>query len=87
MDKKIGEEPPSNSTDLDGWRQAIADERLNTLRLETIAAAFQDLGARDTDVWNALAKHLSDSIIRMLRGRVGFNHPNKGEDIILVSVP
>ena len=68
------------STDLDGWRQAIENDRLATFRLEAIAAAFQDLGQRDKEVQNALAKHLSDSILKILRQRVGFNHPNRGED-------
>jgi hypothetical protein len=82
LDTRIGEKPPPKSTDLDGWRQAIADDLLRTLRLEAIAAAFQDLGQCDTGVRNALAKHLSDSVLRMLRGRVGFHHPNNGEDIV-----
>jgi hypothetical protein len=83
MDTRIGEGPPLKSDDLGGWQQAIADNRLKTFRLEAIAAAFQDLGQRDIQVRNALAKHLSDSILRMLRKCVGVNHPNKGEDIIL----
>ncbi len=83
MDAMPGEKPPPKSTDLEGWRQAIADGRLRTFRLETIVAALQDLGpTTDSPVRNALAKHLSDSVIKMLRARVGFNHPNQGEDII-----
>jgi hypothetical protein len=82
MDALIGENPPPKSSDLEGWRQAIVDGHLKTLRLEAIAAAFQDLGQRDTRVRNALAKHLSDSILCILRRYVGFNHPNNGEDII-----
>jgi hypothetical protein len=83
MDTPIGDASPPKSTDLDGWRQAIADGCLKAFKLEAIAAAFQDLGQRDTRVQSALAKHLSDSILHMLRSRVGFNHPNRGEDIIL----
>jgi len=71
MDTRIGEGPPLKSDDLGGWQQAIADNRLKTFRLEAIAAAFQDLGQRDIQVRNALAKHLSDSILRMLRKCVG----------------
>lgn len=71
------------STDLDGWRQAIADNRLREFRLEAIAAAFQDLGGRDKRVQETLAKHLNDAILKILRPRVGFHHPNRGEDIIL----
>jgi hypothetical protein len=82
MDIQTGDEDPPKSTDLDGWRKAIADNRLKTFRLEVIAAAFQDLGTTDPQVQHALTKHLSDSIIRMLRRKVGFNHPNQGEDII-----
>ncbi|HEX3880488.1 MAG TPA: hypothetical protein VHW24_26080 [Bryobacteraceae bacterium] len=82
MRTRIGEDSPPDSNDLEGWRQAIVDKRLGTLRLESIAAAFQDLAARDTMVRNGLAKHLSDAILRILRGRVGVNHPNRGEDII-----
>jgi len=73
---------PPKSTDLDGWRQVIEKEQLGTFRLEAIAAAFQDLGQRDKKVQNALAKHLSDAIMKILRQRVGFHHPNLGEDII-----
>jgi hypothetical protein len=82
MDNRTGEEEPPKSTDLDGWRQAIADDRLRVFRLEALAAAFQDLGGRDTRVRHALAKHLSDSIVHMLRGKVGFNYPDEGRDII-----
>jgi hypothetical protein len=83
MQTKSGGEPPPKSDDLDGWREAIAAKRLHAFRLEALAAAFQDLGPRDNAVRNALAAHLNDSLTRMLRKRVGFNHPNKGEDIIL----
>ena len=84
MDTQIGEEPPE-STDLDGWRQAIAANRLKVFRLEALAAAFQDLGGRDAAVRHALTKHLSDAVLHMLRKRVGFNHPNEGWDIIFRS--
>jgi hypothetical protein len=83
MDTPIGEGSQPKSTDLDGWRRAVADGSLKTFKLEAIASAFQDLGKRDTQLRNVLAKYLSDSILHMLRRRVGFNHPNNGEDIIL----
>lgn len=84
MKNGSAEKPPPKSTDLEGWRRAIAEGQLRHFRLEAIAAAFQDLGLfTDRDVRNALTKHLSDSIMGMLRKRVGFNRPNKGEDIIL----
>lgn len=75
-----GDPPPS--TDLEGWRQAMADGRLRKFRLETIAAAFQDLGEKDLRVREDLAKHLSGAIIGMLRKRVDVRKPNGGEDII-----
>ncbi|MGH6710669.1 MAG: helix-turn-helix domain-containing protein [Bradyrhizobium sp.] len=74
-------DPPS-STDLEGWRGAIADGRLRKFRLETIAGAFQDLGEADLRVRQDLAKHLSGAIIGMLRKRVDPKKPNGGEDII-----
>ena len=83
MGQGLDEDSAPISTDLAGWRRAIADACLKVFRLEAIAAAFQDLGQRDHEVRQALAKHLSDSILRILRKHVGFNHPNKGEDIIL----
>src|ERR1039458_8329843 len=82
MDTGIGEEPPPKPSDLDGWRQAVGDGRLRTLKLQAIAAAFQDLGQCDIKLRNALAKHLSDAILRILRKYVGVNHPNRGEDIM-----
>lgn len=75
-----GDPPPS--TDLEGWRQAIAGGRLRKCRLETIAAAFQDLGETDLRVREDLAKHLSGAIMGMLRKRVDTKKPNGGEDII-----
>lgn len=82
MDTRTGEDSSPRSNDLDGWRQAIADNQLRLFRLEEIVAAFQDLGSRDKEVQHALAKYLSDTILRILRGLVGSNHPNRGEDII-----
>jgi len=81
MDTQIGEEPPE-STDLPGWRKAIAANRLKSFRLEALAAAFQDLGGSNVVVRDALTQHLSDAVLHMLRKRVGFNHPNEGWDII-----
>jgi hypothetical protein len=83
MDMQTGEEVPPKSTDLPGWRQAIAADRLKLFRLEALAAAFQDLGNCDHQIQHVLAKHLSDSILRLLRKHVGMNKPNQGEDIIL----
>lgn len=82
MDTGIGEDSSPKSNDLEGWRKAIASERLAAFKLEEIAAAFQVLRGRDKQVQNALAEYLSLSILRILRRRVGSNHPNRGEDII-----
>jgi hypothetical protein len=83
MDMGSGEDSSPKSTDLEGWRRAIADGHLASFKLEEIAAAFQVLHERDKQVQNALAEYLSLSIYRILRRRVGSNHPNRGEDIIL----
>lgn len=82
MVKTLSGTPP-DPNDLEGWRQAIADSRLKSFRLESIAAAFQDLGCADMSVHNTLTRHLSDALTRMLRKRVDFHHPNDGKDIIL----
>lgn len=82
MGTKAGDETPPKSTDLAGWREAIDAGRLKSFRLEALASAFQDLGHRDAQVRRALAKHLSDSVLGLLRRRVGINKPNQGEDII-----
>src|SRR6185437_11136185 len=61
----------------------IEEGRLKHFRPEDIAAAFQDLGYRDKQVQNDLAKHLSDIIIGILRRRVSFGWPDQGRDIIM----
>ena len=83
METGTHEDSPPGSNDLNGWRDAIRDDRLSNFRLESVVAAFQDLGGRDVDVRNALAKHLSKSLLGILRRHVGFHHPNQGNDIIL----
>jgi DNA-directed RNA polymerase specialized sigma24 family protein len=75
-----GDPPPS--TDLEGWREAIAKGRLRKFRLEAIAAAFQDLGEADQRVRQDLMKHLSGAIIGMALKRVDVKKPNGGKDII-----
>lgn len=77
------EEPPPRSTDLDGWRRAVADGRLGDFKMESIVAAIQDLGPNtDKNVLNPLLLHVSDTMMRILRKRVGKNHRNQGEDIV-----
>ena len=59
MDASIGEDPPPDSTDVAGWRQAIADGRFRRFPLEAIAAAIQDLRPnRDGGLISALVKEL-----------------------------
>ncbi len=85
MDTNSDEEAPPKPADLSGWRAAISDGRLAQCRLEDIVAAIQTFGlgpVTDKAVINALAKHLSDSMMRLLRARVGRNHRNGGLDII-----
>lgn len=76
------EDSSPKSTDVEGWLQAVRDDILRGFRLESIAQAFQDLGARDSVLRNTLARHLSRSILGILRPRIGFHHPNQGEDIM-----
>jgi hypothetical protein len=83
---KTAERPAPKSTDLAGWHQAVAENRLGCLKLEAITAAFQDLrrrSDREDYVEQALIKYLSDSILRTLRKHVGTNHPDGGREIIL----
>src|ERR1019366_108204 len=83
MDTSTNEEPPPRSTDLAGWRQAVADGRFRNFKMEAIIAAIQDLGLKtDKFVLNPLVLHASDTILRILRWKVGRNHHNEGEDII-----
>lgn len=83
MHRATDEDPPPKSTDLEGWRRAVTEGRHTGFRPEDIVAAIQDLGpCADKTVLNALAKHLSDALLPILRARVGLNHPNRGEDII-----
>lgn len=83
MDTLIEHEPPPDSTDLEGWRSAVADGRFREFPMEAVVAAIQDLGP-DTDklVLNPLALHASDTFTRILRARIGKHHPNEGVDII-----
>ena len=81
MDTKTGGGSPPAPQDLDGWRNAIAEDRLKLFRPEALVCAFQDLGKRDKDVKHALAKHLSGVIVKILGKRVAFTRHNR-EDII-----
>lgn len=82
MDQVPGRKPPPASTDADRWRDAIADGSVATFRVEALVAAFQDLGPSADAVRKAIAKQLSDRMLRILRHFVGVNNPNGGDDII-----
>jgi hypothetical protein len=82
MAKGITGDSSPKSNDLDGWKAAVAAGHLRSFRLESIAAAFQDLGNQDNGLRERLAKHLSDSILGILRPRVSYNQPNGGWDIV-----
>ena len=46
-------------------------------------ATIQDLGpCADKAILNALAQHLSDALLRILRQLISVNHPNRGVDLI-----
>lgn len=76
-------EPPLGPTDAAGWQAAVRDGSYRDCRLEDVVVALQDLRASlDKPTELALAKHLSDSMLGILRGMVGLHHRNKGEDII-----
>ena len=79
------EDAPPASSDLEGWRRAVAQGQLGLFRPEALLCAVQDLGPdADPRVLNPIAKHLSDIITKMARGYFGTNKPNKGEEIILL---
>jgi DNA-directed RNA polymerase specialized sigma24 family protein len=83
MAANIPKDLPPKSTDVEGWRQVVVEERCCHFPFEAIVAALQDLGPNtDKAVRNGLAKYLSDSIYTLLRRNVGHNHPNDGQDII-----
>jgi hypothetical protein len=79
------EDSPPASSDVEGWRRAIARGQLSAFRPEDLLCAVQDLGP-DTDpkVMNPIAKQLSDIIMKMARRHIGTNKPNQGQDIILL---
>ncbi len=83
METHTGEDATPRSTDLDAWRQAVTAGRFRNFKMEDIIAAIQDLGpGTDKGVLNPLVLHVSDTIVRILRSRVGRNNRNEGESII-----
>jgi DNA-directed RNA polymerase specialized sigma24 family protein len=82
MDHKAGEDAPP-PTDLAGWRRAVGNGCFRAFRMESVVAAIQDLGpTADKTVINPLVLHVSDTITRLLRGKIGRNHRNEGEHMI-----
>ena len=82
MDHRTSEDAPP-STDLAGWRGAVGNGCFRTFPMESVVAAIQDLGpTTDKTVMNPLVLHVSDTITRMLRGTIGRNHRNEGEEMI-----
>jgi len=61
MVKRTDQVEAPKSADLEGWRAAIEEGRLKDFRPEDMAAAFQDLGYRDKEVQNDLAKRIQQS--------------------------
>jgi hypothetical protein len=76
------EEPPSRS-DLDAWRQIVADDGLSQFPPESIVAVIQQIGPQgDQRLLNQLMGYISDEILRLLRRRVSTTHRNQGNDLI-----
>jgi hypothetical protein len=69
--------------DLEAWRQAAASGALDRYPIERVVEATQTLGiGADRQVITALMGHISDEMLRWLRGFVGRNRRNHGVDII-----
>lgn len=83
INEKHEREVSPGPTDLEGWRRVIAEGRLSAIRREALVAVIQDLGAKaDPKVLNPLLRELSDHAMKLLRKKVGRNHPHEGQDII-----
>jgi DNA-directed RNA polymerase specialized sigma24 family protein len=81
--KNDDEESPPASSDLEGWRRAVARGQLGKFREEALLCVVQDLGPdADAAVLNPIAARLSEIIVKMARRYVGTNKPNRGDDII-----
>lgn len=79
----VRDDSPPSSSALEFWREAVAKDRLRDFKPEALVAALQDLGpTAERRVREALAFRISDALMRLLRKRVGLNHPNQGRDII-----
>jgi len=74
----------SKNNVIEKWRRIIGEGKLPPDSPQELVAAIQDMGVdADTAVLDPLIKQLSDHAMKFLRSRVGTNHPNCGEDIVL----
>jgi DNA-directed RNA polymerase specialized sigma24 family protein len=74
----------SKNNVIEKWRRIIGEGKLPPDSPQELVAAIQDMGVdADTAVLDPLIKQLSDHAMKFLRSRVGTNHPNRGEDIVL----
>ncbi len=85
MDTNVtGASPPTpDPNDHKGWQSAVAENLHLEYDAQVLFCALQGLGAKaNVQVRNALAKRLSDLVIKELRRKVSLYHPNEGLDII-----
>ncbi len=81
MDIKEQHRPPPD--DLAEWRRLANEGQLSKYPPEAIVAVVQTIGPNgDKRALNALMKHLSDVMLRILRRTIGRNHANEGVDMI-----
>jgi len=79
----LQDEEPPGSTDAEGWRRCIENDKLTSQRMEDVVAAIQDmLLTGDEGLLNTLVLHVSDAITRILRRRIPSSFPNNGDDIV-----
>jgi hypothetical protein len=75
------EAPPPD--DIEAWRQAAATGALGRYLIERVVEATQTLAVgADRQIITALMAHISDEMLRWLRGFVGRNRRNRGVDIV-----
>ena len=79
--------PDCAGPDRDLWNARVASGELETVSLESLFRACQDLHQRGDDrLVGQLVEVLVDRAARSLRKRVGRHHANEGEDIITDTV-
>jgi hypothetical protein len=76
------DEPPSPS-DVQGWKDVVAQDRLRRIRPEAIVAAVQAMGPNgEQRLLSVLVTRISDELIRRIKWLVGKNQRNEGDDIL-----